>query len=123
MADTVDVNKELMTSESQDGETEAIHTMGLGGIDNSSFQPTVEKLNGKSFREWAQSIKLVVDGKGKLGYLTSDTKKPAPADVAQLQRWKSENSLVTPWLVNSMRPSIGKTYLFLPTAKDVWNAV
>lgn len=53
MADTVDVNKELMTSESQDGETEAIHTMGLGGIDNSSFQLTVEKLNEKNFREWA----------------------------------------------------------------------
>lgn len=31
--------------------------------------------------------------------------------------------MVTSWLVSSMKPSIGRTYLFLPTAKDVWDAV
>lgn len=31
--------------------------------------------------------------------------------------------MVIVWLVNSMKPFIGKTYLFLPTAKDVWDAV
>ncbi|KZV06757.1 hypothetical protein F511_45762, partial [Dorcoceras hygrometricum] len=37
--------------------------------------------------------------------------------------WKSENSMVMAWLINSMEPSIGRTYLFLPTAKDIWEAV
>ena len=27
------------------------------------------------------------------------------------------------WLINSIEVSIGKTYLFLPTAKDVWDAI
>lgn len=112
-----------MTSEPHDGETETIPTVGSGGTDNSFLQLTLEKLDGKNFREWAQSVKLVIDGKGKLGYLTGDTKKPASTDVVRLQRWKSENSLVTAWLVNSMVPSIRRTYLFLPTAKDVWDAV
>lgn len=72
---------------------------------------------GKNFREWAQSIKLMIEGKGKLSYLTSKTKKPT--DAASLEKWRSENSMVTvAWLVNSMK-SIGKTYLFLPSAKDV----
>lgn len=90
-------------------------------MENSSFPLTVEKLDGKNYREWAQSIKLIIDGKGRLGYLTGETKMPT--DAALLQRWRSENSMVTAWLVNSMKPSIGKTYLFLPTAKDVWEAV
>ena len=92
---------------------------------DSTTRPTnsVEKLNGKNFREWAQSVKLVIDGKGKLGYLTDETKKPASTNAASLQKCKSENSMVTARLVNSMKPSIGKTYLFLPSAKDVWDAV
>ena len=31
--------------------------------------------------------------------------------------------MVTAWLVNSMKPSIGKTYMFLPSAKKVWDVV
>ena len=40
-------------------------------ISNSPLYLTIEKLNGKNYREWAQAIKLVIDGKGKLGLLTS----------------------------------------------------
>ena len=47
-------------------ETEVMNTMNSNGSDNSTFQFTVEKLNGKNFLEWAQSVKLVIDGKGKL---------------------------------------------------------
>ncbi|KZV41970.1 hypothetical protein F511_19016 [Dorcoceras hygrometricum] len=31
--------------------------------------------------------------------------------------------MVMAGLINSMEPSIGRTYLFLPTAKDIWDAV
>ncbi|KAJ0089486.1 hypothetical protein Patl1_13519 [Pistacia atlantica] len=31
--------------------------------------------------------------------------------------------MVTAWLVNSMKPFIEKTYLFLSTTKDVWDVV
>ncbi|KZV18555.1 hypothetical protein F511_16529, partial [Dorcoceras hygrometricum] len=27
------------------------------------------------------------------------------------------------WLINSMEPPIGRTFLFLPTAREVWDAV
>lgn len=27
------------------------------------------------------------------------------------------------WLVNSMKPSIGKIYLFMATAKEIWDTV
>lgn len=122
MTETGDNNRGSMTSEFLNEETEAI-SAGSGGIESSYFQFTVEKLDGKNYREWAQSIKLIIDGKSKLGYLTGETKMPASTDTNLLRKWRSENDMLTAWLINSMKPSIGKTYLFLPTAKDVWEAV
>ena len=95
----------------------------IGAFDNSPLHLTVEKLNGKNYREWAQAIKLVIDEKGKLGFLTGETRRPPLTDVAASQKWRSKNSFITSCLINSMKPSIGKTYMFLPTAKDVWDAI
>ncbi|RVW99868.1 hypothetical protein CK203_029288 [Vitis vinifera] len=91
----------------------------VGAFDNSSLHLTIEKLNGKNYREWAQAIELVIDGKGKLGFLTDKTMQPPPTDVATSQKWRSKNSFITSCLINSMKPAIGKTCMFLPTAKDV----
>ena len=88
----------------------------------SSFQLTGQKLNGQNFLEWAQSMKLAIDGRGKLDYLTRERDRPATGDPG-LATWNSENSLVIAWLINSMEPAIAKPHMFLPTAKDVWEAV
>ncbi|ONK63126.1 uncharacterized protein A4U43_C07F11680 [Asparagus officinalis] len=52
------------------------------------------KLNGKTYLEWAQTVKLVIDEKGKLGHLTSEVKKPADDDP-NLRIWRLANSMVT----------------------------
>lgn len=39
---------------------------------NNSLQLTAQKLNGKNYLEWAQTVKLVIDGKEKLGHLTGE---------------------------------------------------
>lgn len=36
--------------------------------------------------------------------------------------WDLNNSLVMAWLINSMESCISRTYLFLPTAKAIWDA-
>lgn len=89
---------------------------------NQPLPITVHKLHGKNYLEWAQSVKLIMEGRGKLGYLNGDIAQPAKNDPS-LAKWKSENSFIIAWLINSMEPAIGKPYLFLPTAKDVWEAV
>ena len=75
-------------------------------------------MNGKNYLEWAQAIKLVIDDKGKFSHLNRETTKPTDNDP-MLRTWRSENSLVTTWLINSMDLSIGKRDLFLPIARDV----
>lgn len=83
--------------------------MNFSGLDNSSFQLMVEKFNGKNYREWTQSVKLVVNGKGKMEYLIGETIKPASTNASAVQQWSSENSMVMAWLVNSMLSAIEKT--------------
>ena len=57
-----------------------------------------------------------------MGYLTSANKAPKSEDPVY-QTWDSENSMVMAWLINSMEVAIRQTYLFLPIAKDLWDAV
>jgi len=87
-------------------------------VSKSTLQITIHKLNGKNYLEWSQSVRLVIDGKGKLGYLNGEIQPPAADDPKFLQ-WRSENSIVTTWLINSMEPTLGKPCMFLPTAHDV----
>ncbi|KAJ9696860.1 hypothetical protein PVL29_008861 [Vitis rotundifolia] len=113
-------NHESSQSATHERVSEIHSSMGpVGAFDNSPLHLTVENLNGKNNREWAQAIKLVIDGKGKLGLLTGETRRPPPTDVAASQKWQSENSFITSCLINSMKLAIGKTYMFLPTAKDM----
>ncbi|KAJ9541315.1 hypothetical protein OSB04_027821 [Centaurea solstitialis] len=90
--------------------------------DNSSLQITLHKLNGKNFLQWSQSVSLFLRGKGRIGYVTSKIPVPATTDPKYSQ-WDAENSMVMTWLINSMDLHIGKTYMFLPTAADLWKAI
>ena len=65
---------------------------------------------------------MFIRGKGKIGYFTSSIKEPTEEDP-KFQTWDADNSMIMSWLVNSMDSEIGQTYLFLPTAKDLWDAV
>ena len=98
--------------------------MGLpSAFNNSSLHLAIEKLNDKNYREWAQAIKLIINGKVKLGFLTDETRRPPPTDAVASQKWQSENSFITSCSINSIKPAIGKTYMFLPKAKDVWDGI
>lgn len=46
------------------------------------------KLKGKNYYEWEQSIKLDIDGKGRIGYLTGETKDPTLSNSVSHQKWK-----------------------------------
>ena len=52
-------------------------------LDTQTFQITQHKLNWTNFREWFQSVQLVIKGKGKMGYLTGDNPMPSPTDAAK----------------------------------------
>lgn len=65
---------------------------------------------------------LVMKGKGKMRYLTGETTQP-DVDTLEYNTWDAENSIVMAWIINSMEPKIGRTYIFYKTTKEVWDAV
>lgn len=72
------------TSEATSGATQlGVNTVTYGVENpsiNSSFHITTNKLNCKNYLEWAQSVKLAIDSRGKLGYLTGEVKQPTADD-------------------------------------------
>lgn len=110
MADPITPTKSDTKS---DLETNPNHTMSTSSY--PFLQLTMENSNRRNFRERAQSVKLVID--------YPRNKKPTATNSSALHRWSSRNSMITAWLIQLMMPTIGKNYLFLPTAKDVWKIV
>ena len=82
-----------------------------------------EKLNSDNYREWSRSMLLALEGRGKLEYVTGEVKPPSTEDAKGLKTWKSENSLVSSWLLNGMTSSIRKSFMYLPSAQEIWVAV
>ena len=85
-----------------------------------AHQITISKLDGMNFMEWSQYVKISLKSKGKLKYVSE-----APPNVKdpKFETWDTENYMVMSWLLNSMKPQIKKTYILLPTAKEIWDAV
>jgi len=92
------------------------------GFDGSSLQITLHKLNGTNFHEWSQLVMLVIKGKGKVGYLTGEIVRPNIESTKYRLR-EAKNAIVMAWLVNSMEPKGGRTYLFYKTASEIWSVV
>ncbi|GAA0185591.1 hypothetical protein LIER_32879 [Lithospermum erythrorhizon] len=58
---------------------------------------------GNNYPEWERSVRIVVKGKGKFGYLSGTIAEPK-ADDPKYQIWEAENSMVMGWLIGSMEP-------------------
>ena len=65
---------------------------------------------------------MYIQGRGKIGYLTGDTKAPN-SNNATYATWDAENSMVMAWLVNSMDEDIASNYMCYPTSKELWDNV
>ncbi|KAK4846125.1 hypothetical protein QYF36_013329 [Acer negundo] len=88
--------------------------------DNETDIPA-HKLDGKNYLQWAKSVKIVICGRGKLGYNTGELPAPPLTDPTY-KTWLAKNSIVLAWLINSMEPKISRRYLYFKIVKEVWNA-
>ena len=89
---------------------------------HTSLQITTHKLNGINFLKWSYLVLMVVQGKGKLGYL-DDTIKNPNTDDPSYQSWEAQNSMVMAWLIHSMEDNNVDTYIIFPTTRRIWDAV
>ena len=87
-----------------------------------SVQITTIRLNENNFLRWSQSVQMYIKGRGKIGYLTDNTKEPTKMDHSYAT-WDVENSMIMAWLVNSMEEEISSNYMCYPTSKALWDNI
>ncbi|RVW69325.1 hypothetical protein CK203_054864 [Vitis vinifera] len=90
----------------------------ISGHGHSSQSITSHKLNTETYLQWSQFVKLFIHGHGKIGYLTGAIPRPQEGAVL-IETWEVENAMTMSWLINSMEPKISKTYMFVPTAREI----
>ena len=85
------------TGSATSSQTQAKHptpasVTAFSGSDISSVHITAHKLDGKNYLQWAQSVKIVICGRGKLGYITGELPAPPLTDPTY-KTWLAENSI------------------------------
>lgn len=74
-----------------------------------------------AYLQWSQSVTMFICGKGKYDFLSGASPQPTHTDPT-FRMWKSENSMVMSWLINSSTQKIGENFLLYTTVKDIWDA-
>lgn len=80
------------------------------------------KLNGDNYFAWSQTVRIVLVGRHRYGYLTGEITPPNLGDP-QERLWKAEDSLIKSMLINCMEPQIDDPQLYAETSKETWEAV
>lgn len=76
-----------------------------------------DDFNGTNYLECPQSAKITLAGEIKLVYV-SEKIKPLPENDSTYRYWKAE---VMSWLLQSMEPSISRTFVFSKSTKYIWD--
>ncbi|MCI32447.1 hypothetical protein A2U01_0053661, partial [Trifolium medium] len=87
--------------------------------DSSAAQIGI-KLDDSNYPLWSQVVEMFISGKDKLGYINGELPQPELTDPSY-RRWRTENSIVKGWLINSMEPGLVGNFIRFATAKAVWD--
>ncbi|KAK0584996.1 hypothetical protein LWI29_021933 [Acer saccharum] len=88
---------------------------GNGGSEHphpTHMSITSHKLNGHNYLPWSQSVMMFICGKGKDDFVTGVAESPG-VELPAYKQWKTDNSMVMSWLINSMTNDIGENFLFM----------
>ncbi|RVW82541.1 hypothetical protein CK203_047082 [Vitis vinifera] len=119
MADSIETILDNLTSKM----TEALSMVqtSFASITNSPMVPLSIKLDGSNYGLWSQVVEMYILRKDKLGYINGDYPQLSETDPS-FRKWRTENSMVKGWLINSMDHSLVVNFISYPTAKQVWDS-
>lgn len=106
------------TQLSDNRNSDSINTPSTEDLQNI---PAAHRLNGKNYLKWSQFVRTFLKGRGKISHLLGIGPKPGDP---RFDAWDEADAMVMSWLLwNSMVPEISDTCMFLPTSKEIWEAV
>lgn len=80
------------------------------------------EFDGNNYFIWSKLVLIYIKGIDKEEYMTGEMEIPSQCDPCY-RKWKTENTIVMGWLLNSMKPEISDHFLFLKTAHQIWDAL
>ncbi|XP_074374804.1 uncharacterized protein LOC141715228 [Apium graveolens] len=87
--------------------------------DASTTQLVSTKFSGAGFNNLKRSMMLTLSTKNKLGFVNGTVPVPA-SNSAEYKYWQRCNNLVISWILFNLEEHIGKSLLFLSTAREIW---
>jgi gag-polypeptide of LTR copia-type len=85
---------------------------------------TTTLLNGTNYPSWVRSVYLFLHSKGKLSHITGKTEIPIEQKTSTEQtnlEWQQNDTSVMTWLLNSMEPQVSRLFMFMNSAKEIWD--
>ena len=92
----------LMESKSDNATASAFQ---FPNITNLNVKITPDLFNGTNYKDWAHSVRMVIRGSKRLGYIDGNIKEPKKDDP-KYSDWISESMLIMNWILNSMEGGI-----------------
>ena len=82
----------------------------IAALDNPNLKITTTLFTGQNYLTWSKSVALYLQGRGKMGHFDGRIKAPDTTDP-KYDKWEIENSTIMVWLINSMVPEIGESFI------------
>lgn len=94
----------------------------LSNSDHPGAQLIATQFNGKNFLSWSYGVKMALGAKNKLGFIDGSVMKPTIGSEGY-EFWKRADYMVRCWLLNSMVGSISESFIYVNSAKQLWDEV
>jgi len=92
----------------------------LQSSDHPGLQLVNIKLNGANFQRWTHSVRFALKTKSKLGFIDGKCAQPVVNSHAYNQ-WIRCDSMMVSWLLNFMVPDLSEAFLYVNSAKELWD--
>ncbi|KAF7834785.1 uncharacterized protein G2W53_009644 [Senna tora] len=91
--------------------------------DTSGLQLVPNQLTQQNYLIWSRSMMITLKSKNKLGFVDGSYKQPADRTSEAYLNWSYVDSAVLRWLLNSMCADLYETYMYTPTARQIWRSL
>ncbi|KAF7834786.1 uncharacterized protein G2W53_009645 [Senna tora] len=91
--------------------------------DTSGLQLVPNQLTQQNYLIWSRSMMIALKSKNKLGFVDGSYKQPADRTSEAYLNWSYVDSAVLRWLLNSMCADLYETYMYTPTARQIWRSL
>ena len=94
----------------------------LQNSDHPGMVLVTAPLTETNYLTWSRSMKIALGAKLKLGFIDGRITMPEEGSN-EFEIWTRVNYMVTSWILNSISKDIVESFLYLTSAKELWDEI